>query len=464
MKKLAHIYLITLGAFSLVSFFGLSAFAGVETEENGKIANANRISVNETIYGMHDSCYDVDYYSFSLSEDGYIYINLSNERYDGTVYLDILDSTGKGVDRIGFNYVKETHTSLKIGLASGEYYLVYNSGDIHNIEAGQKYSICINYVRSNSWEKELNDSLAKATDIAVDKTTNASFQTCYDADFFRVNIADSGYYQVSINNTIADDYIKVTVFDDNGQQTDYFNHQCLKPSYDSKRLYLKSGENYIKFNITNSDDLEGEDYSFCVAKVASEEKNTTINQTTSSVVYYERTTSKQTTTNAIPVVGTTAQPDAALTVYVVNNYFQYIVIDGEINIYRYIGGDRDVTVPQTIQGMTVTGISGGAFENTQAKVVRVPDTVVDLGKNAFGEDTGSSIRIVCSPNSAAERYAADNGIRYVYIDETLNAGETTESAIEEATERSPIVVAILIAIGIIIFAAAGYFLYRRKTQ
>lgn len=198
-----------------------------------------------------------------------------------------------------------------------------------------------------------------------------------------------------------------------------------------------------------------------LSTASSDTVQTTPSASTTAPAEKSTASSQKTTAPAILAAGTTIKSDAGLTVYVVNNYFQYIVIDGEIGIYRYIGGDSDVTVPQTIQSMTVTGISGDAFDGTQAKVVRVPDTVVDFGKNAFGEETGGDIQVVCSPDSAAERYAADNGIHYVYVD------ETTEPAAESETERSPMVTVMLIITGIMILAAVaaiGFILFRRKTR
>lgn len=97
-----------------------------------------------------------------------------------------------------------------------------------------------------------------------------------------------------------------------------------------------------------------------------------------------------------------------------------------------------MTASQKIQGMTVMGIGDGAFNGTQAKVICVPDTVVDFGKSAFGEDTDSDIQVVYSPDSATERYAVRNGLNYVYVEEALTGEEATVLVLEDETEISDI--------------------------
>lgn len=58
--------------------------------------------------------------------------------------------------------------------------------------------------------------------------------------------------------------------------------------------------------------------------------------------------------------------------------------DGTVEIDKYVGGDRRVVIPSTLNGKTVTGIGSFAFhENRKIKSVTIPDTVTYIDGLAF---------------------------------------------------------------------------------
>jgi len=62
----------------------------------------------------------------------------------------------------------------------------------------------------------------------------------------------------------------------------------------------------------------------------------------------------------------------------------YVVIGN--TIYKYIGEEEDVTIPDTVNGVTITGIDTGAFsKNKNIKTVIMPDTIERLGKASFSD-------------------------------------------------------------------------------
>ena len=69
--------------------------------------------------------------------------------------------------------------------------------------------------------------------------------------------------------------------------------------------------------------------------------------------------------------------------------FSYVVDGGLVTITKYLGTDPDVVVPDEIDGMPVTAIGNdlAVFENGDDSLVilsvAIPDTVTDIGKNAF---------------------------------------------------------------------------------
>lgn len=70
--------------------------------------------------------------------------------------------------------------------------------------------------------------------------------------------------------------------------------------------------------------------------------------------------------------------------------FEYEIVSGnKIIITDFNGSDLNVSIPESINGMTVTGIGDNAFEgNTSIISVIIPDTVTSIGNNAFYGCTG----------------------------------------------------------------------------
>ena len=71
--------------------------------------------------------------------------------------------------------------------------------------------------------------------------------------------------------------------------------------------------------------------------------------------------------------------------------------DGTIEITGYSGSAENIVIPAQIDGKSVTRIGNNAFEKSSAKEIVIPDSVTDIGSQAFsgcGKLTGVSI-----PNS-----------------------------------------------------------------
>ena len=69
---------------------------------------------------------------------------------------------------------------------------------------------------------------------------------------------------------------------------------------------------------------------------------------------------------------------------------------GGITITRYTGTRRQVVIPQTIEGIRVTEIGGGAFYQKQLISVTIGNSITTIGYNAFAHNNLTSVTI---PNS-----------------------------------------------------------------
>ena len=63
---------------------------------------------------------------------------------------------------------------------------------------------------------------------------------------------------------------------------------------------------------------------------------------------------------------------------------EYLVDNGNVTIIRYPNnGDRNVTIPEEVDGKPVTKIASNAFENLPIQEVHIPNTVECIDSNAF---------------------------------------------------------------------------------
>lgn len=86
--------------------------------------------------------------------------------------------------------------------------------------------------------------------------------------------------------------------------------------------------------------------------------------------------------------------------------FRYNVLeDGTAAITKYVGSERDLTIPSEIDGYTVTEIGNEAFDgNTNLTSVTIPDTVTRISSNAF--QICENLTSVTIPNSVT--YIGEN--------------------------------------------------------
>jgi len=74
--------------------------------------------------------------------------------------------------------------------------------------------------------------------------------------------------------------------------------------------------------------------------------------------------------------------------------YTYTTNNGSITIIRYIGPGGDVTIPGTINGLSVTSIRYWAFAGcTNLTSVTIPNSVTTIGAQAFASSSLTSVTI-----------------------------------------------------------------------
>ena len=179
--------------------------ANWEKEDNNTIVTANNIPLNTTISGNLSSKGDVDWYTFSVPSAGMVQLSFNHEYIDnsGNFWCTWL-STGE--QKIAECYwagnATKTLTSQKVGLGAGIYYLIvqdYYHSDI-------TYQLSVDFTPSDTWEKELNNTIVSATSIQLDKQYSGSISNDYDIDWYQFTLDADKSIQISFDHTYIDNY------------------------------------------------------------------------------------------------------------------------------------------------------------------------------------------------------------------------------------------------------------------
>ena len=79
-----RMWLIISAVMALMIMLAVSVSATNETEPNNSRDTATNISINTTVNGNLSSSSDVDWYKFTIPEDGYFYVDFQHELYRKT--------------------------------------------------------------------------------------------------------------------------------------------------------------------------------------------------------------------------------------------------------------------------------------------------------------------------------------------------------------------------------------------
>jgi hypothetical protein len=90
--------------------------------------------------------------------------------------------------------------------------------------------------------------------------------------------------------------------------------------------------------------------------------------------------------------------------------FTYTTSNNQITITGYTGSGGAVTIPSTINSLTVIGIENSAFQSkTTVTSITIPNSVNSIGYNAFGGCINLNSIMVATPNSF---YSSVNGVLF----------------------------------------------------
>ena len=242
----------------LILTMSISAFAAQESESNNSVDTATSISVNTNVSGNLASSSDVDWYKFTIGQDGYFNITFQHELIDTSrTYWQIrlYDSTGVNFIDGNSSYFGVTgnsnRTTNTFGVKAGTYYIKINDDYYSDIA----YSMKVNFTASSEWESENNNSKNDADAITVNKTYNGSFSTDGDVDWYKVTIPQDGSFYVDFQHELVDStrtYWQIRLYDSTGVNFIDGNSSYFGVTGNSNKTTntfgVSAGTYYIKLN------------------------------------------------------------------------------------------------------------------------------------------------------------------------------------------------------------------------
>jgi len=192
---------------------------GWETEYNDGREMADKINVNKAYKGALMVEYDNDWYVFTVSKAGYVYVDFQHEMCESdTSYWSVsLYDSKMNLLISDYVYGYENLSSNKLGIPEGTYYLQISKGKY--TYSKRSYSLKVNYVVTDAWETESNGEWESADSIKINKTYNGVIDNEYDVDWYKFSASSSCDVAIIFTHPLANTTVNqwvVILYDESG--------------------------------------------------------------------------------------------------------------------------------------------------------------------------------------------------------------------------------------------------------
>ena len=271
MKKTISMLLSIIMVLSIFSCLTISVSAATvyETEDNDSVAKADSIRFADVVKGNLSDSGDVDYYSFTVSQKGYVNINMSNAYNSSGSWYVYVYRYDNSLEEVYYKTVKRNETShdfAKIGVEPGTYVICidYNS----NVSSVQ-YELTVNHVATQTWECEDNDDVNTADAISLGYTYGGSLRDSGDVDYYTLYVSQKGYLNINMTNEYNNGgswYVYVYKYTSSLTEVYYETVKRSEISHDFAKIGVEPGTYIIRIDYNNS--VTDVEYNFTVNHVA----------------------------------------------------------------------------------------------------------------------------------------------------------------------------------------------------
>lgn len=190
-----------------------AADAAEESEDNSTMATANTLAfgtaVNGTISSTTADVMDVDWYKLTSTEIGIITVTLAHNVVTGadSSYFSVAVKNADGEELASFKSKgTDASVSASFSAAPATYYVVVESGNVHDATLG--YSVTATINTAALVEEEDNGKIENATEMALSVSGSNKLYygtiTAGDVDYYKVTFASPALASIGIYNTFAE--------------------------------------------------------------------------------------------------------------------------------------------------------------------------------------------------------------------------------------------------------------------
>lgn len=209
---------------------------------------ATQIALNKPVSDYLSKNGENDYFKFTLAQEGLVQIAFARPmQAKSSAYwrVSVYDSKQ---ERLVYTQMTGNYTESQVpdmGLPAGTYYIKVEEASYYSDDT---YGLRVDYAASNLWEKEINDSAAKASPMNAGTAIHGSLCDISDKDYYVINISRAGKYKVALRTPMVSksgSYWQVYIYDTNVNSLDNYNVKGTSGG-GSKDIYLAAGRYYIK--------------------------------------------------------------------------------------------------------------------------------------------------------------------------------------------------------------------------
>lgn len=250
MKKILSLValIVTMVCIVTVTSLNVSA-AGTD------FASATEIDVNASYTENITNEYENDFYKFTLTSPGRVFINFKHENLaDASEYWNatLYDDSINEITTFSFLGTDTNFDSKKIGLGDGTYYLKITGGDYyfdysHKYDRSN-YELSVLFLDTESWERENNENFRSATMIGVNEECNGTINDSSDFDFYKFSIDLPGSIYINFKHKdLADseEYWRATLYDMNTNEISVYSFSGVEANDTSYKIGLDKGTYYL---------------------------------------------------------------------------------------------------------------------------------------------------------------------------------------------------------------------------
>ena len=223
----------------LTAGFGAKAANTAEIEDNNTENQATELTIGTAIAGNLSAYNDIDYYTFTLSEPGTIWMTFSHEdcvnKY-GDDYADWsvilyynINAKTEIFNKLYQGGLKSEETTVKANVPAGTYYLqVKDKSGVYN---PAEYGIKIDYETAvgRNIETERNDTAETANEIGLNTEYTGRRSLKTDEDWYTFTLSEPGTIWMTFSHedceNMSDSYAdwNVILYDNIEAKTEIFN-------------------------------------------------------------------------------------------------------------------------------------------------------------------------------------------------------------------------------------------------